>query len=239
MAERPTLTSLRFWIKAFIPDTSLTPYVYPCPGSSAGLTMIVVDAPLKRCFLGDNRGYSNDPTASARINSLIDVSNLDQLVPTLSVPEIYCGLSTEIDPDTGDVLATDTAPTDRVHFLNLRANTSVDPNGGVIDDSPSPNFVQLDYDAAANLPLLAGSPDIDMFGTLQITGTTRQYGSKARSMASRPLRPMSPSMGARPSPYSRCLRSRRLRLWGMPIEMSMSLFLSRWSKGIFVSCRRT
>jgi hypothetical protein len=134
--------------------------------------MIVIDAPLPRYFLGDNRGYSSDPNASARINSLINLNNLDQQVPTLSpAPEgqNYCGESTEIDGTSGDVIETATADaTGRVRFYNLRANQTVDPEGGVVDDSPSPNFVQIDYDAAANLPLLGGSPDIDMLGTLQI-----------------------------------------------------------------------
>ena len=38
----------------------------------------------------------------------------------------------------------------------------------MIRDSPSPNFVQLDYKAAASNPLFSHAPDIDLSGTLQI-----------------------------------------------------------------------
>src|SRR5207248_196803 len=134
----------------------------------SGLSMITVPTPnpfTSRYFLGDNRVFSNSPTASARIHALVDIVNLDVLSPTMQPPDIHCGESVEIDSTSGAVIARDTAPTDRCRFFNLRANQSVDPEGGVIDDSTSLNFVQLDFEAAANLPLFAGSPDIDMFGT--------------------------------------------------------------------------
>jgi hypothetical protein len=108
----------------------------------------------KRCFLGDNRGYSIDPTADARIHSLVDFSDLDQPSAALSNTDIHCGLSSEIDPNTGAIIGTDTAPTSGISFSNLCANESADPNGGggLTQDSTSPNFVQLDYKAAASLP---------------------------------------------------------------------------------------
>jgi hypothetical protein len=175
------LKTLRFWIKAFIPDPSLTPYVVASPGASAGQSNIEVPYPNlagKRCFLGDNRGFSNSSTASARIHALVDIKDLDVLTPTMGLPDIRCGESLEIDPTSGVVIARGTAPVDRCHFSNLRANQTVDPNGGVIDDSPNPDFVQLDFTAAANLPLLLGSPDIDMFGTLQIDRDAKTFAFK-------------------------------------------------------------
>ncbi|KAH8646509.1 hypothetical protein BGZ60DRAFT_438265 [Tricladium varicosporioides] len=177
----PVLKTLRFWIKAFIPDPSVTPYVVPSPGASAGQSNIEVPYPNlsgKRCFLGDNRGFSSSPTASARIHALVDITNLDVLTPTLGAPDIRCGESLEIDPTSGVVIARDTAPHNRCFFSNLRANETADPNGGIIIDSPSPNFVQLDFVAAANLPLLLGSPDIDMFGTLQIDRDAKTFAFK-------------------------------------------------------------
>jgi hypothetical protein len=178
---------LTFWIKAFIPDPSLTQFVVPAPGASTGLSMIVIPAnasglpvPKNRGFLGDNRGFSSDVSASARIHSLVEISGLETDTPVLQAIDINCGASHEIDMDSGEVIATATAPTDRIRFLNLRGNTSVDPEGGVIVDSPSPRYVQLDYEAAANLPLLAGSPDIDMVGVLGIdrdASTLRFRGS--------------------------------------------------------------
>jgi hypothetical protein len=176
-----------FWIKAFIPDPSLTDFVVPAPGESVGNSMIVIPAnspglpiPANRAFLGDNRGFSSDVAAPARIHSLIEITALDTDTPILQAVDIKCGESIEIDIDSGAVINRATAPTDRVRFLNLRGNTTVDPEGGVIEDSPSLRFVQLDYEAAANLPLLAGSPDIDMVGVLGIdrdAGTFRFRGS--------------------------------------------------------------
>lgn len=168
------LTTLTFWINAFIPDPSMSPHVLPAPGASVGKSMIIIPAPhgiplpLPRGFLGDSRGFTSDVFASARIHSLVEIAHLDLDAPQLQAVENKCGESHEIDLNTGEIIGSDTAPTDRIRFLNLRGNTSIDPEGGVIIDSDSPRFVQLDYEAAASLPLIGGSPDIDMLGVLQI-----------------------------------------------------------------------
>jgi Protein of unknown function (DUF3238) len=176
-----TLQTLTFWINAFIPDPSMTEFVLPAPGESVGNSMIVIPSnasglpiPKDRAFLSDNRGFSTDVASSARIHSLVEIAALDTDTPVLQAVDIKCGASHEIDLNSGAVIAEATAPTDRVRFLNLRGNTSVDPEGGVIVDSPSSHFVQLDYEAAANLPLLLGSPDIDMVGVL---GVDREGGT--------------------------------------------------------------
>ncbi|KAH7028672.1 hypothetical protein BKA57DRAFT_431249 [Linnemannia elongata] len=175
---RPVLKTLRFWINAFIPDPSLTPYVVHSPGAAVGQSNIEVTwLPHKRCFLGDNRVYSSDPTASARIHALVDITNLDQLTPTIGLYDIKCGESIEIDPVSGVTIGRATAPHDRCYFSNLRANQTADPIGGIITDSQSPNFVQLDFVAAANLPLMP-SPDIDMFGRLQIDRDAKTFTYK-------------------------------------------------------------
>jgi hypothetical protein len=162
------LKTVTFWINAFIPDPSLSEFVLPAPGASAGLSMIVVPGPGgDRLFLGDNRRFSDDPSAPSRIHSLAVITNLDLATPTLQSALHVCGESVEIDSN-GNMIGRATAPTDRCRFLNLRANTSIDPNGGVIVDDPSPRLVQLDYEAAANLPLLLGAPDIDLLGVLRI-----------------------------------------------------------------------
>ncbi len=38
---QPTLHTVTFWINAFIPDPSLTPFVFHSPGASTGLSHIV------------------------------------------------------------------------------------------------------------------------------------------------------------------------------------------------------
>jgi hypothetical protein len=176
------LHTVTFWINAFIPDPSLTPFVLPAPGASTGLSMIVIPAnqppnplPKNRAFLGDNRGFSSDVSASARIHSLAEINNLDTETPQLQTVDNRCGRSHEIDIDSDEIIAEDTAPTDRIRFLHLRGNTSIDPEGGVVIDSESPRFVQLDYEAAANLPLLFPSPDIDLVGVLGIDRDNRAF----------------------------------------------------------------
>ncbi|KAH8719507.1 hypothetical protein GQ44DRAFT_775212 [Phaeosphaeriaceae sp. PMI808] len=161
------LQTVRFWINAFIPDPSLSTDVKPAPGASAGNSMITIPWPVppnfKRCFLGDHRGYSNDSTASARIHMAVNFAGLDTPNPTMqSGPEdIKCGKSTEIDPASGVVIGEDTAPKSRCSFSNFR--TAPAPAG-----NPNGSLVQVDCLAAANLPLLTGSPDIDFTGTFQI-----------------------------------------------------------------------
>lgn len=171
------LQTLTFWINAFIPDSTLTEYVSEGPGAAAGQYVLLIPDPpgRDRAFLGDSRGYSSDVAAGARIHSLVELTGLDHEVPVINAIDNRCGESVEIDRDTGGPIASATAPSDRIRFHKLRANMSVDPEGGVLEDSPSPRFVQLDYEAAANLPLLAGSPDIDMLGTLQIDRDARTF----------------------------------------------------------------
>jgi peptidoglycan hydrolase-like protein with peptidoglycan-binding domain len=159
------LKTVTFWINAFIPDPSESEFVLPAPGAATGLSMIV--APPNRMFLGDNRRFSDDPNAPARIHSMAVIADLDKETPTLQSATHVIGESVEIDA-AGNAIGRATAPNDRCRFLNLRGNTSVDPNGGVIVDDPSPRMVQLDYEAAANLPLLAAAPDIDLLGVLRI-----------------------------------------------------------------------
>lgn len=181
-----SVRTVNFWIKAFIPDPSASEYVVPAPGASAGLSMIVVPdlmtglpVPTLRAFLGDNRGFTSDIAASARIHGSIIIEALDTDAPAIQSQDIHCGESLEVDRQSGEVIARATAPTDRIRFLNLRGNSSVDPEGGISNDGNA-SLVQVDFEAAANLPLLGGSPDIDMVGVLGIdrdANTVRFNGS--------------------------------------------------------------
>ncbi|KAJ5545754.1 hypothetical protein N7494_003339 [Penicillium frequentans] len=162
------LKAVRFWINAFIPDPSLSPDVIPAPGASAGQSMIVIPYPNlagRRCFLGDNRGYSNSPAASARIHALVDIINLDQQDPIIVSTDIHCDESIEINPSSGDIIARASAPADRSHFQNMRINQTV---------------VELDFIAEEKLPLLALSRDIDMIGTLQIDRAAKSFTYKGK-----------------------------------------------------------
>jgi hypothetical protein len=57
------LQTATFWIKAFIPDPSLTEFVVPAPGVSEGLSMIVIlaNAPGLPVPLPKDRGFLGQP----------------------------------------------------------------------------------------------------------------------------------------------------------------------------------
>ncbi|WP_020387658.1 peptidoglycan-binding domain-containing protein [Kribbella catacumbae] len=173
-APAPELHVVTFWINGFIPDPGMTPFVVPAPGPGDRSMIVIPDVPFNRFFLGDNRGFSQAVDAPARIHSLVEITNLETGTPQLQAVDHKCGESHELD-GTGQIIRSATAPIDRLRFLRLRGNSSVDPEGGVIVDSPSLRFVQLDYEAAASLPLLAAGPDIDLVGVLQIDRDARTF----------------------------------------------------------------
>ena len=152
-----SLDSITFWINAFIPNS-----VCDKKGDTYAIT---VPAPLPRYFAGDQREFSDDIAASARMHSEVTIVGLAGDSPSIDSERQVCGTSTEVDSD-GNVLATATAATDRMHFFNLRGSQTTDPNGGVIDGIPG--SVQIDVAGSAALPLLAMAPDIDYSGTLII-----------------------------------------------------------------------
>lgn len=221
-----TLQSVTFWINAFIPDPSLTPFVFPAPGESSGQSMVVVSEIVATYyFLGDNRIYSSELAASSRIHSLVEVTHLDTADPVINAAEHKCGDSIEIDTN-GQVIGRDKTPTNRISFADLRGNTTIDANGDVVVDSPNPGYVQLDYVAAANLPLLAGSPDIDMNGNIAIDRDALNFsfrGSVDGSQHSRHTCPSTTGSQSRCSRWPPYIHSNYL---AMRPEVSVSACLS-------------
>jgi len=149
------LNSVRIWLNAFIPNS-----VCEMHGDLFAIRVPVVN----RLFTGDQREFSNSVGASARMHSEVIIGALDgdnfQVVSEVQV----CGESHEID-DSGNIIASATAPTDRMKFFNLRGSQTIDPNGGVIDGIPG--SVQIDVAGSASLPLIS-APDIDYSGSFII-----------------------------------------------------------------------
>jgi hypothetical protein len=77
------------WIKAFIP-INVPGYTQPAPGWG-GVTMIN-DPWVPGCWLTDNRMFSNDAAASARMTSMLAVTAVDLTVNQLQ----YCDLTIRI-----------------------------------------------------------------------------------------------------------------------------------------------
>jgi hypothetical protein len=113
---------------------------------------------LLRFFTGDQREFSSNRDASARMHSEVRIVGLATDNPRVAAEKHIVGESQEVD-DNGNVLATDTASNLRVKFSNLRGSQTLDPNGGVIDGIPG--SIQIDLEGAASLPLHAKAPDID------------------------------------------------------------------------------
>lgn len=157
------LESVTFWLNAFIPDSVCE--------TKGGLSVIAVPSldgtpiPQRRFFTGDQREFSDDPEASSRMHTEVRLVGLSSDTPRIDSQRNLCGESHEVDPE-GNVIATATASSEGMTFLNLRGSQTVDPEGGVIDGIPG--SIQIDVVGSAKLPLAGLAPDIDYSGTLTI-----------------------------------------------------------------------
>ena len=157
------LESVTFWLNAFIPDS-----VCEKKGELFALAVSVPDGtplPTVRFFTGDQREFSNDPGASSRMHSEVKIVGLSSDTPRADSEQNLAGESHEVDDD-GNIIASATASSDRMSFLNLRGSQTVDPDGGVVDEMP--DSIQIDVVGSSSLPLLGLAPDIDYSGTLII-----------------------------------------------------------------------
>jgi hypothetical protein len=150
------LNSISFWLNAFIP-------ISICQ-KKGDVFVISIPAPQIRFFTGDQREFSSDIVASARMHSEVRLEGLLSDTPAMAFERQICGESHEVDDD-GTVISSATAATDRMRFVNLRGSQTVDPEGGVLDGIPG--SVQIDLVGSAGLPLVI-APDIDYSGTLII-----------------------------------------------------------------------
>ena len=155
-----TFDSIRFWINAFIPDS-----VCVLKGDLFAVEVPSSTPPFQiRFFAGDQRNFSDNSEASARMHSEVTLVGLSSDAPQVAEEKQICDESLELD-EQGNILQRATAPTDRMKFVNLRGSQTVDPEGGVVDGISG--SVQIDFFGSASLPLIA-APDIDYSGTLVI-----------------------------------------------------------------------
>ena len=144
------------WIKAFIP-LHVPGYTEPAPGWG-GATM-VNDPWIPGCWLTDNRGFSNDANASARMTSMFAVT-----VSTLAVNQLhYCDQTVKIDCDTGAVTCNAYGDASRMRYINPRGLPNVAFEIDLIGASSNPCP-----------PLGAFAPDIDYNGIVAIDFVARQ-----------------------------------------------------------------
>ncbi|KAI9862247.1 MAG: hypothetical protein M1813_004722 [Trichoglossum hirsutum] len=138
-----------FWIKAFIPlHVDGVTKTYPKDSSKSMIQGIPI---IGDCFLTDQRGFDSASGAKSRMNSEAwiwvrpDGYSWSQ--------EHHCDESTEVDCEDGDVEGTKTQTNNNMAFKELSGSSSK---------------VVLDFKAARNNPLVTGSPDIDLIGTLTV-----------------------------------------------------------------------
>jgi len=103
------------------------------------------------CFLTDQRGFSSASGAKSRMHSQAWVSIKPDGYQWSQ--QHYCGETTEVDCEDGDVEGRRTQNNDKMAFKLLSGSSSK---------------VALDFKAARNNPLVTGSPDIDLIGTLTV-----------------------------------------------------------------------
>lgn len=147
------VSKIRIWIKAFIPGEIPGSTRKVPAGKHAGKTMIPGPSSwLNDCFLTDNRGFSSDELAEARMTSLVEL-DLSKAAPKITAFDHRCDSTTEVDCEDGDVECSKEGDPSEMHFTNLRVEQGI---------------VKLDVRAEANNPCFTPSPDIDYWGTISI-----------------------------------------------------------------------
>src|SRR3954469_4004221 len=94
-----TIRTVKLWIKAFIPGTYERVAVVPPGGVHAGKTMLTSSGLVNRTFLTDQRGFSTDIHAEARMHSEIEI-DVDKGRETFQFH--HCYDTVEVDPKTGE-----------------------------------------------------------------------------------------------------------------------------------------
>jgi hypothetical protein len=151
------VATMSIWINAFIPKfvegiTQVRPG-HPNETVVHGLAVI------GDCFATDNRTFSTDINASSRMHSEIKL-DLSGVVPGVLEYKHRCDESIEYDCEDGDEEGRAKAAPDRMKWSLASGRTD--------------GLVQLTYRGAASNPLVTGSSDIDMYGTVLIEPSKRE-----------------------------------------------------------------
>ena len=140
---------MKIWISSFIPK-EIDDYTRPVPDGS-GDTMIPGPTPLNDCFHTDQRSFSKNSNASARMRSMvsIDIENMKSL-GHIGV----CGETIECDCEDGQKECEKTASANRLKYK---------------DEVSSDFHLNFTLEGAANNPCFFGSPDIDWVILVHVT----------------------------------------------------------------------
>jgi hypothetical protein len=153
------VTSMKFWLNAFIPGTIAGYTKVLTAGPYAGKT-VIPGPPFYGDFLTDNRSFDNDVHASSRMHSEFDLTVDPSDGPKLTQWH-NCDETHEIDFDTGVVKDHKKGSTKRMGFT--LAPMAVSPMG-----VPSPLVFTVKMKCAAGNPCVKLAPDIDFVGTITL-----------------------------------------------------------------------
>jgi sulfur transfer complex TusBCD TusB component (DsrH family) len=167
---------IKIWLKAFIPIDSEGSA--PVPGDSSK-TMLLT-GPVDRCFLTDERRFSEDIDAKARMHSEIEI---DLRARTLLNELHKCYETTEIDCHTSEVKCVDYADSSHMSWSNFQVSPegaiSVDLSGSThnpcmkmagVDVSPN-----LDYNGTLTIVLLDNGVSVAFKGNIETYPAFEMY----------------------------------------------------------------
>lgn len=171
---------IHFLVKAFIPNSlPVNPdYVMRVPAARRGRsskTMIPHPVPNGLCFMTDNRGFSNEPSASARLTTefILVLSESDARVEKAGGRDIHrCDATEKVQCVTGAVLETATAKPRTAIFRE---------SYGIGRPAVSGTKYQVAFQASAPNPLtIAGfTPDIDYSFDLTFDSMSKELKFRA------------------------------------------------------------
>jgi hypothetical protein len=144
-------------MKAFIPANIEPSAIVPGYGEHAGKVMLPSPGPINRCFLTDQRDFSDSIDAHARMHSEIE---FDMLQGSIIHQYHQCFETIEVDCDTGDEKCRQSADTKDMRFHSLQIS-----DGG--------NHLTIALEGSTRNPCMQiasmkVSPNLDYSGTVTI-----------------------------------------------------------------------
>jgi hypothetical protein len=152
-----SIRTIRIWIKAFIPSTVEGAQLVPGSGEHAGKTMVANRWLLNRSFLTDQRGFSSDIHAEARMHSEIEI---DLVKGRETFHFHHCYDTIEVDAKTGEEKCRAQGDTNHMRFHDF-------------DKSPDQRRYEVRIKAGSKNPCakvgpLKVSPNVDYVGTITV-----------------------------------------------------------------------
>src|SRR5262249_13098604 len=112
-----TIRTVKLWIKAFVPGKSEGAALVPGSGEHAGKTMIENSWLLDQTFLTDQRSFSADIHADARMHSEIEI---DVVKGRENYQFHHCYDTVQIDPQTGEEKCRAQGDTGDMRFFDFK-----------------------------------------------------------------------------------------------------------------------